>query len=191
MKTLLLAAIRCSLMFTAGAALSLAYPASVQAVPTTYNYSGRPFTFAIGPYSTSDFVTIMVTLADPPPPNGSFLDLTPLAFSMFDGVQTITNLNATFSSFNLRTNNHGIPFRWNVAAGGAEGEIDTSNEGGGGEIFVEDDGFINISARGLNQVMPGHWGKVPVSDAGSSLALLSLSLAALGVATRQFKEAAV
>ena len=34
MKTLILAAIRCSLMFTAVAALSLAYPASVQAVPT-------------------------------------------------------------------------------------------------------------------------------------------------------------
>ena len=35
MKTLTLAAIRCSLIFTAVAALSIAYPASVQAVPTT------------------------------------------------------------------------------------------------------------------------------------------------------------
>lgn len=34
MKTLIPAAIRCSLMFTGVAALSLAYPASVQAVPT-------------------------------------------------------------------------------------------------------------------------------------------------------------
>ena len=42
MKTLILAAIRCSLMFTAVAALSLAYPASVQAVPTTYQYTGNP-----------------------------------------------------------------------------------------------------------------------------------------------------
>jgi len=44
MKTLILAAIRCSLMFTAVAAVSLAYPASVQAVPTTYRYIGNPFT---------------------------------------------------------------------------------------------------------------------------------------------------
>ena len=42
MKTLILAAIRCSLIFTAVAALSLAYPAAVQAVPTTYQYTGNP-----------------------------------------------------------------------------------------------------------------------------------------------------
>ena len=42
MKTLILAAIRCSLMFTAVAALSLAYPASVQAVPTTYHTPATP-----------------------------------------------------------------------------------------------------------------------------------------------------
>ena len=42
MKTLILAAIRCSLMFTAVAALSLAYPASVQAVPTTYQLHRQP-----------------------------------------------------------------------------------------------------------------------------------------------------
>jgi hypothetical protein len=39
MKTLILAAIRCSLIFTAVAALSIAYPSSVQAVPTRYQYT--------------------------------------------------------------------------------------------------------------------------------------------------------
>ena len=42
MKTLILAAIRCSLIFTAVAALSLAYPAAVQAVPTTYQVHRQP-----------------------------------------------------------------------------------------------------------------------------------------------------
>jgi hypothetical protein len=69
MKTLLPAAIRRSLMFTAVVALSLAYPASVQAVPTTYQYTGNPFTEVSGPYTTSMFVTAMVTLAGPLPPN--------------------------------------------------------------------------------------------------------------------------
>jgi hypothetical protein len=53
------------LMFTAVAALSLAYLASVQAVPTTYQYTGHHFTEADGPYTTSMFVTAIVTLAGP------------------------------------------------------------------------------------------------------------------------------
>ena len=53
MKTLILAAIRCSLMFTAVAALSIVYPASVPAVPTMYHYTGNHFTFATGPYTTT------------------------------------------------------------------------------------------------------------------------------------------
>jgi len=50
---------------TGVAALSLAYPAWVQAVPTTYQYTGNPFTQVFGVYTTSDFVTAMVTLAGP------------------------------------------------------------------------------------------------------------------------------
>ena len=84
MKTLILAAIRCSLMFTAVAALSIAYPASVQAVPTTYQYTGNPFTFVSGPYTTSDFVTAMVTLARPLPPN-SFGEFPIIDFRITDG----------------------------------------------------------------------------------------------------------
>src|SRR5262245_50400610 len=88
MKTLIPAAIRCSLMFTAVAAFSVAYPASVQAVPTTYVYTGNPFQFVSGPYSTSDFVTAMVRLASPLPANMPLTGVTVLALSLSDGVQT-------------------------------------------------------------------------------------------------------
>jgi hypothetical protein len=53
------------LALTGVAALSVAYPASVQAVPTTYQYTGNPFTDVTGPYTTSDFVSGMLTLAAP------------------------------------------------------------------------------------------------------------------------------
>ena len=57
------------LALTGVTALSLAYPASVQAVPTKYQYTDNLFTFATGPYTTSIFVTVMMTLADPLEPN--------------------------------------------------------------------------------------------------------------------------
>ena len=90
MKTLILAAIRCSLMFTAVAALSLAYPASVQAVPTTYQYTGNPFTTsATGAYTTTDFVTGMLTVEGPLAPNMPLSFIEDTAFTFSDGVQTL------------------------------------------------------------------------------------------------------
>src|SRR4029453_11853479 len=79
------------LALTGVAALSLAYPASVQA-SVTYQYTGNHFTEVSGPYTTSMFVTVMVTFAAPlggtlPP----FTDVTPIAFTFFDGVQTLSS----------------------------------------------------------------------------------------------------
>ena len=115
MKTLILAAIRCSLIFTAVAALSLAYPASVQAVPTTYRYTGNPFTDVSGPYTTSDFVTAMVTLAGPLGANMPLTEVTPTAFTLSDGVQTISNTTPDLSTIlQFATNARGEITVWDV-----------------------------------------------------------------------------
>src|SRR5262249_5043069 len=119
MKTLIPAAIRCSLMFTAVAALSLAYPASVQAAPITYKYTGNPFTFASGPYTTNDFVTAMITLASPLKANMPLTEVTPIAFTLSDGVQTITNHGpgfVLFTSFLFATDASGAISMWSAVA---------------------------------------------------------------------------
>src|SRR5262245_50072252 len=70
---------------TAVAALSIAYPASVQA-NTTYQYTGNPFTAVTTPYTTSDFVTGMLKLAVPLAPNMPLTTISPVAFTFSDGV---------------------------------------------------------------------------------------------------------
>src|SRR5215469_13554072 len=87
---------------------------AVQAVPTTYDYTGNPFTSAISPYTTSDFVTAMVTLANPLPANMALTVVTPTAFSLSDGVQTITNLTASSSSFEFATGPTGQITQWDI-----------------------------------------------------------------------------
>jgi hypothetical protein len=191
MKTLIPAAIRCSLMFTAVAALSLAYPASVQAVPTTYQYTGNPFTIATGPYTTSDFVSGMVTLAGPLPPN--FLGfVTPTAFTFSDGVQTITNLTSILVFFAFGTGPTGRIYYW-------EAEVVTADNSSIStwdtfDVVFDSAHYLTPNQEpgfGFNEQQPGVWEmRSAVADTGSTLSIMTLTLMALGLVARQFKRAA-
>ena len=187
MKTLIPAAIRCSLMFTGVAVLSLGNPASVQAVPTTYQYIGNPFTFGSGPYTTSDFVTVMFTLADPLAPNMPITVIAPIAYRLSDGVQIITN--STF--FELATGAAGQITDWLILA-----DTDPSSFGGIIEtttapaIGFLDIGILNLQSEGLNFGPPGTWTTLEsVADTGSTLPLITLTLMALCLVAQQFKRA--
>jgi hypothetical protein len=183
------------LALTGVAALSLAYPASVQAVPTTYKYTGNHFTFVTGPYTTSDFVTAMVTLARPLRANMPLTEVTPIAFTLSDGVQTLRSSAAdTFGSFFFATDAFGHIAAWQVDAilvpDTGEHGIHSSNL-----PFnfppSEDDGSITRGDFGANEFSPGTWtvsGQVP--DVGSTLSLMTLTLMALGLVARRFQRAA-
>src|SRR5438477_10304718 len=113
-------------------ALSVALVAQPMFANTIYLYTGNPFTNVTAPYTTSDFVSAMVTLAGPLAPNMPFTSVTPTAFTLSDGVQTITNFNATFppgSSF--ATGPTGAITVWHVNARALSGPINTV--GGGPE----------------------------------------------------------
>jgi hypothetical protein len=177
------------LALTGVAALSLTYPASVQAVPTTYQYTGNPFTDVSGPYTTSDFVTAMVTLAGPLPPN--FIGtVTPTAFTLSDGVQTISNHNATHAGVDFATDATGAIAAWSVQVL-VIGHTGIFTNSGPPFIDATGDSGGNIFGFGFNIDTPGEWrihGTVP--DAGSTLSLMTLTLMALGLVARQFKRAA-
>jgi hypothetical protein len=177
------------LALTAVAALSVVYPASVQAVPTTYVYTGNPFTDVTGPYTTSDFVSGILTLAGPLAPNFSG-NVSPTAFTFSDGVQTIStfrNPNASFI-FGFVTGPTSQITQWGAGLSFNDAIIETSS-------IVEvrgrvDRGDILGIGHGIVFNNPGIWSTAAVPDGGTSLASLSLSLTALGVAARHFKRAA-
>jgi len=177
-----------------GVALAVGFltAASVQAVPITYSYTGNPFTFVSAPYTTSDFVSATVTLAGPLAPRMRFTSVTPTAFTLFDGVQTITNLNASTSSFSFATGPDGMITAWDVEGHRPTGQIQTV---GGGPQSSGDLGSVFLPtkfATGDNANMPGTWALVSptVPDTGSTLSLMTLTLMALGVAARRFQRAA-
>jgi hypothetical protein len=163
--------------------------AAVQATPITYTYTGTPFTTVTGPYTTSDKVTGSVELMNPLGPNMSLTFVTPLAFSFFDGVQTINSSSFTFANMSFATGPTGAITQWIVQVGTNTGIIQTANS-----IAAFDSGRLLPDGTGSGLVVfqpnPGTWSTTSVPDAGTTFGLLSLSVTALGVATRQFKRAA-
>jgi hypothetical protein len=179
------------LALTAVAALSFAYPASVQAVPTTYVYTGNPFTSALCDYTTSDFVTAMVTLAAPLADNMALGSVTPLAFTLSDGVQTFTiNTATTLSTFRFQTDASGVITGWDIEVFTDANRGILTVSGVAGLVTTDGGGGTDVNNRARNRNAPGEWTVASVPDAGSSIALLSLSITALGVAARRFKRAA-
>ena len=184
MKIIVLAAIRRSLVFTAVTALSVAYPALVRA--TTYDYTGNPFTVVSGVYTTSDFVSGMVTLADPLAPNMPLTIVRPTAFTFSDGVQTFTNRTPSIQFlFRFATGPTGSITSWDAILASGLRIILTSTVRGGSLI---DQGDIPGAGGGTGMITlnPGSWGLgTSVPDTGSTLSLMTLTLMALGVAARR------
>src|SRR5262249_51154773 len=153
----------------------------------TYQYTGNHFTVAFSPYTTSDFVTAMVTLAGPLGANMPLTHVNPTAFTFFDGVQTLngTNSHPNATAFSFATNANGEIISWAVEVDGGPSNIFTFNEDG-----FRDDGGNLFEEFGENRDMPGVWSQgIATPDAGSTLSLMTLTFMALGVAARQFKRA--
>ena len=174
------------LALTAVVALSVAYAASVQAA--TYQYTGNPFTTANAPYTTSDFVSGMLTLASPFAPNMPLTFVTPTAFTFSDGVQTLTNLTSGGVLFQFATGPTGAITQWNIGIKVTGGGIGTTDATG---FTTRDTGATSATSFGSNNSSPGTWSSVGgVADTGSTLFLMTVTLMALGVAAWRFKRAA-
>ena len=147
-----------------------------------YKYTGNPYNiFATGLYSSSNFVTVTIQLANPLPDglvNANLIGAVQ-AFSFSDGVQTIANTTpgAQLLFFNAIDTAGGTITGWNANVQIAGGNFLINSID-----FLFDEGchttssFCDSSARGTNI---GTWMLVPEPTTGLLLAsgLLGLAMA--------------
>jgi MYXO-CTERM domain-containing protein len=80
-------------------------------------YTGNVFNVFAAPYTGTDKVTATITLANPLGDNLDQSMVTPLAFSLNDGVQTITNATPSFTAtFEFTTDASGDITQWDLGA---------------------------------------------------------------------------
>jgi hypothetical protein len=175
MKTLILAAIRCSLILAAVAALSVAYPAKANTI-TTFNVSGTSEPLA--PFTGTTFSGTMT------------IDVT---------AGTLTAIDLSFQGLSpFNTINESVPFgtfSWRVSAGNGDMDLLTLLFGTGhtpGSLVGFTGGFGAIFGLGVQDIGPHPrldyditGGSIfppltsPVPDEGSSLTLLGIALPCL------------
>ena len=126
---------------------------------------------------------------------GHLTTVTPTSFSFFDGVDTITDANATSSFFEFATNSTGIT-KWFVSLefnppGIVDQSIFTDSLGIGSGVYIDDGGYAASSGFGNGEVNgnPGAWAGTVVPDSGSTFWLLLVSVTAVGIVTRWSKPA--
>jgi hypothetical protein len=174
-------------------------PLPTPSQPTTYTYTGDPYTSATAPYSVGGSLTGTLVTANPLPPSLPLTDVGALltSYSFTDGVQTRMDVDSALCSFKVATDGAGNITMWQVflrkwpytpglpqhsieSAGNAvpppEG-TDLVGSGLGGALpcspFV-----LSVSGSTVTQ---GTWIPAAASSSGSAPALGDLGLALLTV----------
>jgi hypothetical protein len=128
-------------------------------VPTTYNYTGDPYTFAAAPYAIGGQLTGSITVGNPLPPFLPLTDVTPAltALSFSDGVTTRTLANSFLCTFQVATDGAGNITRWQItlrqspySPGNPQHSIDSSGQPG----VIEGVDLVGTGTAGANPCDP-------------------------------------
>lgn len=96
---------------------------------TVYTYTGQPFQFVSGPFTTADRITGYVSFSSPLEPNLPLLTpVSPTSFSFIDGVQSYSSAdNPFFHLFEFATDAQGTITGWFEGVGTGVSDIETSS----------------------------------------------------------------
>jgi hypothetical protein len=143
-------------------------------------YTGNDFTIFSAPYTGTDKVTASITVANPLG-DGFTGAVSPLAFSLNDGVQTITNTSGPFitETFDFNTGPTGTITSWGVdVQGSLTGEIITlALSAAPGGI---DSGTLG-GAEGVISNKPAGWTISAVVPEPPTVSVLGAGLLGLGL----------
>ena len=167
-----------------GAAMLL--PISGAKADVVYTYIGNDFTVFTSPYNGTDSVTATITLASP---LGNSLELggvTPVNYTISDGVQTITeatNTSTLAQIFDLGTDSTGNIIQWEIVVIADDIGYDFITTRYEGMLLQLDTAQISDAQGASTRNDPGTWSAARTTvPEPSTWAMLLLGFAGLGLA---------
>jgi len=121
---------------------------------TTYTYTGQPFSIVTAPYTTHDFVRVVMATQTPLAPNLPFGPIQVDSLVLSDGVQTIPIDPSLNTLLDIATDSHGDIDTWQIFLGSSTSQYISTQKTAN---VTADAGALDSVRQADNDGTPGTW----------------------------------